>query len=180
MWNMSGIIHRSLLSCGEWGHWSSSSKQENKHGQCLLLDRVMESLEVSADHHLPTSNQRDHPRHQGGGPSFCRHLAPLISCIHFLLVAYFSLKVFGLIVEQVKTTKINDKCQRFFFPVCMIRGMRTTSFSEYIYLGTLFGFNFCILTTCAHLHNWMAWCKTDLSDIFGQIFFPSKVLCFSI
>ena len=99
---------------------------------------------------------------------------------HFLLVVYFSLKVFGLIVEQVKTKKINDKCQRFFFPVCMIRGMRTTSFSEYIYLGTLFGFNFCILTTCAHLHNWMAWCKTDLSDIFGQIFFPSKVLCFSI
>ena len=85
MWNMSGIIHWSLLSCGEWGHWSSSSKQENKHGQCLLLDRVMESLEVSADHHLPTSNQRDHPRHQGGGPSFCRHLAPLISCTIFSL-----------------------------------------------------------------------------------------------
>ena len=61
------------------------------------------------------------------------------------------------------------------FSLCAWSGGWELLVSQSTHLGTLSVFYLCILTTFAHLHNWMAWCKTELSDFFGQIFFPSKV-----
>ena len=48
---------------GEWDHWSASSKQEKKLGHFLLLDRVMESLEISADDASSANKHSKGPSH---------------------------------------------------------------------------------------------------------------------